>query len=74
MTEDARLVPGRCDRSGWPTGPAPQPPGERAWVEDPDVGVGHRDGPLGLEVLMTLLKDWRCTPSMAVSVPCGSGT
>jgi hypothetical protein len=27
--------------------PGPQRPGERAWVEDADVGIGHRDGPLG---------------------------
>ena len=40
-------VLGRCDRSGWPIGPVPQPPGERAWVEDPDVDIGHHDGPLG---------------------------
>ena len=47
MTEDARLVLGRCDRSGWPIGPVRNDPGERIGVEDLNVGIGHRDGPLG---------------------------
>jgi hypothetical protein len=41
-------------------------PGKRVGVED--VGVGHDDGPVGLEVLTALLTGCLCMPRMAASV------
>jgi hypothetical protein len=43
-------------------------PGKRVGVEDMDVGVGHGDGPVGLEILTALLTGCLCMPRMAASV------
>jgi hypothetical protein len=74
LAEMVRTAPwaaskGRWDGPARASGRGPRDdPGKRVGVEDMDVGVGHGDGPVGLEILTALLTGCLCMPRMAASV------